>query len=238
MKSVKNTENVSRFKLIAMWLAIIIVGFIFYVLSQIFFQMGYFGGYKGVNFSIIGLLQAILIIPLIYFGLRYMRIDAKKIGLSSKNWIQDTFMGVSVAVCWAIIQFAWIIPNTGGADRLDILDILAMIDGQWVNVLWYIPLGIIGGGITEEIYNRGFIIGVIDVIFDHSKMAISLAALFAIIFFAAGHLPINLVEWVDLLIPSTAYTILFLYTRRVTAPIVAHSLWNILAVILIFIIYA
>ena len=88
------------------------------------------------------------------------------------------------------------------------------------------------------IYNRGFFIGVIDVIFDHSKVAISLVAFFAIIFFAAGHLPINLVEWMDILIPSTVYTILYLYTKRVTASIVTHSLWNTLAVILIFIIYS
>lgn len=237
MSNIEEHKEPYRFKSLSMWVSIIVVGFIFFVVSQIPFQMGYFGGYKGINLTIIGLLQATLVIPLIYFGLRYMKIDLKNIGVSSKKWIPDTLLGVSVAVGWAIIQFAFIIPNTGGADRADISGILTMLDRQWINILWYLPLGIIGGGITEEIYNRGFFIGVIRNIFNGSKIATFFASILAIIFFAAGHLPTNLVEWIDLLIPSVAYTILFVYTGRLAASIVAHSLWNTLAVILVFIIY-
>lgn len=237
MNNIKNTKNISKLKRMVIWITIVIVGFLFYVLSQIFFQMGYFGGYVGMNLSIIGLLQALLIIPLIYFGLRYMKINAEKIGISSKNWVRDTLIGISVAVCWAIVQFIWIIPSTGGAGRSDIVEILSMIDGRWNNVLWYIPLGVIGGGITEEIYNRGFFIGVINETFENSKFAVFVVTIFSILFFVAGHLPTNMVEWVDLLIPTIAYTILYLSTKRVTASIVAHGLWNTLAVVLIYMIY-
>jgi len=45
-------------------------------------------------------------------------------------------------------------------------------------------------------------------------------------------------EWIDLLIPTIAYTIMYLSTKRLTASIVAHGLWNTLAVVLIYIIYA
>lgn len=234
----KSMDQSLKFKRVAIWTLVIIVGFGFYVLSQIFFQMGFFGGYEGVNLTIVGVLQALLILPLIYFGLKHMKIDSDKIGISSKNWVRDALIGVIVAVCWAVVQFVWLIPSTGGAGRRDIIEILSMIDGQWINVLWYIPLGVIGGGITEEIYNRGFFIGVINETFNHSKLAVFLAAIFSILFFVLGHLPANWVEWVDLLIPTIAYTILYLSTKRLTASIVAHGLWNTLAVLLIYLIYA
>ncbi|WP_370458077.1 type II CAAX prenyl endopeptidase Rce1 family protein [Thalassobacillus sp. CUG 92003] len=57
-------------------------------------------------------------------------------------------------------------------------------------------------------------------------------------FFAAGHLPRDLVEWIDLIVPSTAYTVLYLYTKRLTASMVAHGLWNTLVAILVIIIYS
>jgi hypothetical protein len=234
----QNSKKITRFKKISVWLFVIIVGFICYVLSQIFFQMGSWGGYQGVNLTIVGLIQALLILPLIYFGLKQMGIKKEKIGISSKNLGRDALVGICVAISWAILQFVWLIPSTGGADRKDIAQILTMIDGQWMNVLWYIPLGIIGGGITEEIYNRGFFIGAINETFDHSKLALWIAAIISILFFVAGHLPTNFVEWVDLLIPTIAYTLMFLSTKRLTASIVAHGLWNTLAVVLIYIIYA
>lgn len=238
MNSIENANKNSKLKNMLIWTLVIIVGFGLYILSQIFFQMGFFGGYEGINFTIVGLLQAALILPLIYFGLKHLKIDKEKIGISKKNIGRDALIGVGVAICWAIVQFVWLIPSTGGAGRKDIVEILAMIDGQWINVLWYIPLGVIGGGLTEEIYNRGFFIGVISETFDHSKIAVFIAAILSILFFIAGHLPTDLVEWVDLLIPTIAYTILYLSTKRLTASIVAHGLWNTLAVVLVYIIYA
>ncbi|QBP41913.1 CPBP family intramembrane glutamic endopeptidase [Paenisporosarcina antarctica] len=224
-------------KSLVMWFLIIFVGFILFALTQVPFQMGFLGGYQGMNLTIIGILQAALIIPLIYFSLRYMKLDFTKIGFTSSKWKEDALLGSIVAICWALIQFIWLIPNTGGDGRADISGILTMLDHQWINILWYIPLGVIGGGLTEELYNRGFVIGAIAGIFRNSRIALYIAAIFAIIFFAAGHLPININEWVDLLVPSTVYTLLYLYTKRLTASIIAHGLWNVLAVIGIFIIY-
>ncbi|MDE0583388.1 CPBP family intramembrane metalloprotease, partial [Planococcus sp. A6] len=137
-----------------------------------------------------------------------------------------------------LLQFLWILPQTGGAERQDVAEIIAMLGGEWSNVWWYLPLGIIGGGLVEELYNRGFFIGALAGIFRHSKIALYAAALLSIVFFAAGHLPRNLVEWIDLLIPSAAYTVLYIYTGRLTASIVAHALWNTAVVILVMLLYS
>ncbi|MGP4078189.1 lysostaphin resistance A-like protein [Halobacillus sp. K22] len=225
-------------KNLAIWFSIIIGGIILFIITQIPFQMGLFGGYEGFGLTIIGLLQALLVIPLLYIGLRSLKMSFRKIGVTTQNWKRDSLLGAAVAIGWAIVQFIWIIPSTGGASRDDISEILVMLDTNWVNILWYLPLGIIGGGIVEELYNRGFFIGALAGIFNDSKVVLYIAAAFSILFFAAGHLPGDLVEWIDLLVPSTAYTVLYLYTKRLTASMVAHGLWNTLVVIIVTIIYS
>ncbi len=228
----------SRVKgLLIYWLAVIVVGFIGFVLPQIPFQIGLFGEYAGINLTIIAVLQALLVIPLLYWGLRRLNLSFASIGWTKRAWLRDSWLGVLVAGCWAIVQFVWLIPNTGGAERADIVAIVSMLEGHWSHVLWYLPLGIIGGGLTEELYNRGFIIGVIACLFHRSKWATGIAAVIAIVFFAAGHLPTNAVEWIDLLVPSTAYTLLYVATGRLTAPIIAHGLWNSFAAIGIYLLY-
>ncbi|SHN33980.1 hypothetical protein SAMN05216179_3490 [Gracilibacillus kekensis] len=227
-----------KIKSIAIFLLVVIVGFSLFVLTQIPFQIGMFGGYKGVSLTLIGLLQAIMIIPLLYVGLKALKMNFKKIGLTSFKWKRDSLLGIAVALGWAVVQFVWIIPNTGGASREDISEILTMLEYSWINVLWYLPLGIIGGGIVEELYNRGFFIGALTGIFKDSRLVLYIASALSITFFAAGHIPRDFVEWMDLLIPSTAYTILYLYTKRLTASMVAHGLWNSIVVLLVMIIYA
>ncbi|OEH91107.1 CPBP family intramembrane glutamic endopeptidase [Bacillus solimangrovi] len=221
-----------------MWFLIIIVGFLLYVVIQLPFQMGFFGGFQGINLTIIGLLLAIFVIPLVYLGLKYLKLDFLKIGFTSNELRQDALLGSAFAIFFTLVQFLWLIPNTGGADRADISDVLIMLEYEWTNTFWYIPLGVIGGALTEEILYRGFFIGGLASIFKGSKISIYIASLLSILFFAAAHLPQDLVQWIDILVPTTAYTILYLYTNRLTASIVAHGLWNILAVILIISIYS
>lgn len=225
-------------KRLAIWLSVIIGGFLLFAATQIPFQLGWFGGYSGVSLALIGLLQAVLIIPLLYAGLRLLDMDFRSIGWTAAHWQKDSLLGAAVAAGWTLLQFLWIIPQTGGAERQDVAEIIAMLGGEWSNVWWYLPLGIIGGGLVEELYNRGFFIGALAGIFKHSKIALYAAALLSIVFFAAGHLPRNLVEWIDLLIPSAAYTALYIYTGRLTASIVAHALWNTAVVILVMLLYS
>lgn len=230
-------KNLSRKKGLLVWGIVIVSGFVIYVLTQLPFQMGYFGGYEGIALSIIGILQFILITLLIYAALRYMGLDFKDIGISDRIYPKDVWIGVTFAILRALIEFIWIIPATGGAQRVDVSEIIAMLDGSWINVVYYLPLGILGGGISEEIYNRGFFIGIPARLFNNSKVVVYTVSVISIIFFAAGHLPRNMIETIDILVPTIAYTLMFLYTKRLTASIVAHSLWNTLVVIVIFIMY-
>lgn len=105
---------------------------------------------------------------------------------------------------------------------------------------WYfsfVALGVIGGGITEEIYNRGYFINVLKDTFKNPKTGTWIAAILSIAFFAAGHLPNDALGWFDILVPTIAYTLLFLYTKRLTASIIAHGIYNMTAILLTYHIY-
>ncbi|MEI5906944.1 type II CAAX endopeptidase family protein [Bacillus spongiae] len=218
-------------KSMAVWCLVIIVGYAFFVLSQVPFQMGFLGGFTGINITIAALLQGILVIPIIYWGLKYLNLNFKEIGFTTDKWKEDVFLAVVVTVIRSVIFFIWIIPYT------DHSRVLTMLDNNWQNIIWMIPLVSIIGPLTEELFNRGFFIGGIAAIFRGSKIAIIAAALLGVFVFSAGHLPGNTIEWIGILIPSILYTGLFLCTKRLTASIVTHSLWNTVATLYIFWMY-
>ncbi len=203
----------------------------------IFFQMGGAGGYQGANLAVLGLVQLALVSGVVFAGLRALDMRFRDIGLTGERHRRDALLGLATGACWAALQFGVLFPATGGASRPDVAGILDMVDGRWIHVLWYLPLGVLGGGVAEEIYNRGFTITILEDILGHGRLATLAAASFAVLFFAAGHLPRGWVSWMDILVPSTAYVALFLYTRRLTAPMVAHAVWNATAVAGILLVY-
>lgn len=229
--------SVSTARRVWVFLLVLVVGFAMFAAPAIFFQMGGAGGYAGSNLALLGIVQLVLVGAVVHAGLRLLRMRPAAIGMTTVGWRRDALLGIGVALAWAALQFGMLFPATGGATRGDIASILEMVDGSWANVLWYLPLGIVGGGIAEEIYGRGFVITVLRDILGGTTAATAIAAVFSAVFFALGHLPGSLLAWMDILIPSAAYVALFLYTGRLIAPIVAHALWNTIAVIGIHLVY-
>ena len=231
-------ETVSRRKTLLTFIGTILLGFILFVIPNLFFGITKVnGGLTGINLLYIALFQFATVILLVYYSLKYLKKDLGYIGWSSENWKKDTLLGLAVGVAWTTLQFAIIIPQTGGAERADIAGMLTIMDGTALGLLSYIALGVIGGGITEEIYNRGYFINVLKDTFSNPKTGLWVAALISIVFFCLGHLPSNTVEWVDILVPTTAYTLLFIYTGRLTAPMVAHGIYNMTAILLTYYVY-
>ncbi len=239
-------------KKILVFLAVIVIGFIMFAAPAIFFQMGGLGGYQGHNFALLGIIQLVLVVGVLRVGTRMLGMNFHDIGLRapdfrSRPFRRDLLLGTGAAAVWFVVQFLVLFPQTGGASRPDIAEILQMVDGRWANVLWYLPLGVLGGGVAEELYNRGFFITVLRGILGGDRTLAGssggmgwpalLAATLSVVFFAAGHLPSGFIEWVDILIPSIGYAAIFLYTGRLTACIVAHSIWNSMAVAGISLVY-
>jgi uncharacterized protein len=231
--------TVSRKKTLFIFISTIVTGFILFALPNLFFGITKLnGGLAGVNLLFIALFQCTAVCSLIYFSLKKLGKDFEYIGWSRKNWQTDSIAGLLTGLTWAALQFGFIIPNTGGAARADIIQMVTMLDGTLTGTLSFLALGVIGGGITEEIYNRGYFINVLKGTFSNPVTGLWFAAVLSIVFFSIGHLPSDALEWFDILVPTIAYTVLFIYTKRLTASIIAHGVYNMTAILLVYVIYS
>ena len=238
MKTSTEAAPISKTKTITIFIITIVAGLILFVLPNLFFGITKInGGLTGVNLLFMALFQLVTVVTLIYFSLKLLRKDFLSIGLSWRYWKRDGLLGLLTGLAWTILQLGWIIPNTGGAIRDDVARMIETMDGTWLGLLSYVALGVIGGGITEEIYNRGYFITVLKDVFDNPKIGLWVASVLSILFFALGHMPTDALGWFDILVPTVAYTMLFLLTKRLTASIVAHGIYNMMAILLTYYLY-
>lgn len=231
-------QKISTTKTLIIFISTILFGFVLFIVPNLFFGITKIGGgLTGINLLYIALFQFFSVCTLIYFSLKWIGKDFKFIGWLWKSWKTDGVLGLFVGLGWAIVQFAWIIPATGGASRADITQILDMMDGSIIGLFSYIALGVIGGGITEEIYNRGYFINVLKSTFKNPKTGLWVSAIISILFFAAGHLPTNTIEWFDIMIPTIMYTLLFVFTGRLAPSIIAHGIYNMTGILAVYFLY-
>jgi membrane protease YdiL (CAAX protease family) len=232
------TSSVSRAKIIGVFVLTIVLGYALFIAPNLFFGISKVnGGLQGINLLLMALFQCVSVVGLIYYSLRALRKGFQDIGWSFANWRSDGLLGLIVGGGWAVLQLAIIIPATGGAERADVAQMIDTMDGTAVGLLSYLALGVIGGGITEEIFNRGFSINVLRTTFRSPRVGVWVASGISVLLFALAHMPTDLLSWFDILVPTIAYTLLFLHTQRLTASIVAHSVYNAVAILSIYFMY-
>jgi membrane protease YdiL (CAAX protease family) len=214
------------------------LGFVLFAIPDVFFGVTKLNGGKiSINLLFIALFQVLSVSTLIHYSLKKTGKNFKDIGWDFSNWKKDSILGIIVGLTWMALQFGWLIPATGGAERADVIHMISMMDGTVIGLLAYIALGVIGGGITEEIYNRGYFITELKSMFKNPKAGLWIASVISILFFSAGHLPSDVLGWFDILVPTIAYTILFIATGRLTASIIAHGIYNMTAILMVYFLY-
>tara|TARA_Y100001978_G_C23618861_1_gene397409 strand:- start:230 stop:955 length:726 start_codon:yes stop_codon:yes gene_type:complete len=234
----KHQKN-SRLKIVLVFVSSLILGYLLFILPDLFFGISKInGGKKGINLLFIALFQFFGILGLLSLSLKILGKSFKSIGLDARKLNKDILLGLGFGLAWTLLQFLLIIPLTGGANREDIQALVKMYDGSLVGLLSFIALGAIGGGITEELFNRGFFISVLKDAFKDPKTGLWISASLSVLIFALGHMPASALDWLDILIPTTIYTLLYIKTQRLTASILAHASYNSLAIILTYYIYA
>ncbi len=232
------TNTVSKTKTLLVFIATILLGYILFIIPDVFFGVTKLNGGKiGINLLFIALFQFIGVTSLLYFSLKILKKNFSDIGLKFVYLKKDLLLGFGFGALWTILQFVFLIPNTGGVNRPDISHMLTMYDGSMLGVISFIALGVIGGGITEEIFNRGYFIIVLKDVFKNPKTGLWFSAILSIALFSIGHMPASALDWFDILVPTIMYTLLFISTKRLTASIVAHGIYNMLAIILTYYIY-
>ena len=232
------TLSPSRRKtLLVFWLTIL-AGYALFVAPNVFLGVSKInGGLQGVNLLWMALFQCASVVGLIYLSLRTLGRSFRDIGWSFQGWKQDVLLGILGGGGWLALQFLVIIPNTGGAERADIVQMVSTMDGTVLGLLSYGALGVVGGGITEEIFNRGYFINVLKSTFGNPTVGVWIASVVSILVFALGHLPTDALSCFDILVPTVTYTLLFLYTKRLTPSIVAHGVYNAGAILSVYVLY-
>lgn len=228
----------TKAKTLFIFILTIILGYGLFILPDIFFGITKINGGKiGLNLLFMALFQCLSIVLLLKLSLHFLGKSWKDIGWEGKYLAKDISLGLLMAGLWTLVQFAWLIPSTGGAERADIQGMLSSYDGTWWGTLSFVALGVIGGGFTEELFNRGYFINVLKEVFNHPTVGLWIASLFSILTFALGHMPSTALDWMDILIPTLLYTLLFIYTKRLTASMVAHGVYNMSAILLVYYLY-
>ncbi|MEC7753908.1 MAG: type II CAAX endopeptidase family protein [Bacteroidota bacterium] len=233
-----NIKTISKSKTIVVFILTILLGYALFIIPDIFFGVSKINGGKiGINLLFIALFQFLSITALLHVSLKILGRDFSAIGLRFAHVKQDFFLGLVFGLLWVTLQFLLIIPNTGGVNRPDIKGMLGMYDGTLNGTLSFIALGVVGGGITEELFNRGYFISVLKDVFKKPKTGLWFSVVLSILVFSLGHMPVTSLDWFDILIPTILYTSLFIATKRLTASIVAHGFYNMSAIILTYYIY-
>jgi membrane protease YdiL (CAAX protease family) len=232
------TTSPSKAKTIFIFSVTIILGFALFIIPDVFFGVTKInGGKTGINLLFIALFQFCSIIALLYISLKLLKKDFPFIGLKFQHLKKDVLLGVLFGAIWTLLQFLVLIPLTGGAARADIKGMLALYDGTLIGILSFIALGVIGGGITEELFNRGYFINVLTDVFSNPKVGLWFSVVLSILLFSLGHMPSSALDWFDILIPTLMYTLLFITTKRLTASIVAHGVYNMAAILATYALY-
>lgn len=185
-----------------------------------------------------GLVQALLVPVALALALRLVGWRLGDIGLTHRNWRSDVPIGLVVAVVFAIIQFALIIPATGGATRSDVAVNSAQIGHSLAGVAAFVLLAWTGS-LTEELFFRGHFLSTLEMLLGGGHRATAASVVATTLLFAALHGYQGVAGVIDTgLYGGLGLTLLYLWRgRRLTAGIVAHAGWNTLATIGIYLWY-
>lgn len=229
------TFTASKRRTIGVYIFTVIAGYALFIAPNLvfgIFKIG--GGLSGLNLAWIGLFQLLSVSALVWWALRTLGGSFRSIGWDFREWPRQALIGGAIGLAWALFEMLVLIPGNGGAADPNVARIIENIDGQMAGMVGYFILGVIGGGVAEEIFNRGFTISVLQSVFKNKRLGLWIAASLSIFLFMIGHMPVTAFDWITILIPTLIYTGLFIGTGRLTAPITAHGVHNGVVLVIIY----
>lgn len=192
---------------------------------------------EGPTYALVGILRAVLGLAAVAVALRVVQLKLRDVGLVSTRWGSDVMIGAVIAIVFAIVQFLFIIPNTGGASRSDVIANAAQIGDSIWGVVGFVVLAWTGA-FSEELFFRGHFFTTLRRVLGTSRIALTGTVVATMLLFAALHGYQGWVGVVDTgLYGGLTMTLLYVWRGRLTSCIVAHALWNTLATIAIYLWY-
>lgn len=194
-------------------------------------------GIRGFALALYSLIKFILIAIGLLLTARIAAMRAADLGLTSQNWRSDALIGIAAGTAWALLELFAFIPLTGGGARSDVIASLGLTEGTWIGVLGVIIVGWFAGGLSEELFFRGYLIPSVRNLLGGGKWAAALAALISVFWFALGHSYQGWAGIVDVAVSGLLYTALYLWRGRLTASIVAHGWFDMVIIVGVFVMY-
>ena len=147
--------------------------------------------------------------------------ELKSFSLSLKDWLLALALGLVVLVLWVNLDAGWMLMGEAGRGY-NPTDAAGQID--WLLVAFRIAGAALVVPIMEELFWRSFLqrwIQQTDFLTLNPAQIGLKALLIASALFAVEHL-----QWLAGLIAGLAYGLLYIRTRNLWAPIIAHSVTN------------
>jgi membrane protease YdiL (CAAX protease family) len=192
---------------------------------------------EGPTYALVGILRAVLGLAAVAVALRVVQLKLRDVGLVSTRWVSDVMIGAVIAIVFAIVQFLFIIPNTGGASRSDVIANAAQIGDSIWGVVGFVVLAWTGA-FSEELFFRGHFFTMLRRVLGTSRIALIGSVVATMLLFAALHGYQGWAGVVDTgLYGGLTMTVLYIWRGRLTSCIVAHALWNTLATVAIYVWY-
>jgi hypothetical protein len=233
-------STVSRWRWLAALIAGVVVWFASTVIAALFTSA--LAGLppeeiNGLPLALYGVVRMVLATIGLLLAARIAHARPVDLGLTTDQWQSDALIGVFAGSVWALLELFALIPLTGGGQRSDVIASLNLTAGNWGGVLGVIVAGWLVGGFSEEVFFRGYLIQSVRNLLRGGKWAAGLAALVSIVWFALGHRYQGWAGVVDAGISGFSYAALFLWRGRLTTPILAHGLFDMLTIVGLFALY-
>ncbi|WP_306369044.1 CPBP family intramembrane glutamic endopeptidase [Nocardiopsis sp. CC223A] len=186
---------------------------------------------------LLALVELALAGALVLWWLRRNGLGREALGLTTRSWARDALLGAATVPPRLLLEVGVLIPAAGGALNPGVQEVLSMASAGVAALAATFVLGVVGGGIAEELYFRGFLLGVVPRFFARRRTALYAAAAVSVVLFAVLHLPTSAPDVIAIVLAGSVYTALFLYTGRLTAPVIAHALWNASVMVAVLAVY-
>lgn len=231
----------------ARWVASLLLGTLLCLAIFVASDLGLrllLGRLEGIDYALVGIVQAALVPLAVIAALKPVGLGLGDVGLrfgdeaGGGRFGRDLAVGLAVGAGFALLQFAVLLPATGGAERSDVVVNARQIGDSALGVLGFTVLAVTGG-FAEELFFRGHFLTTLRNAMGRSKVALAGAFLVTVVVFALLHGYQGVAGVIDTgLYGGVVLTALYLWRGgRLTASVAAHATWNALATLGIWLLY-
>lgn len=166
-----------------------------------------------------------LVFLISFFSQALRKRDFLDFGLRKEQWPNFRTIGL-LSFLAMILEFAFLFIEIS-AERYFHLKVNFPAITTLNSYIWFLFTAIIGGGIREELFFRGYLLNKIKQLLPASKAGLWTASMIQILFFSLGHLYQGPLGTAVAFIMATLFTMIYLRSKSLWNVIIFHSMIDI-----------